>query len=107
MLKRIDSTLISLVLILGVVHTAFTPVLYKTLSLDAVWFAGTGLALVFLGLLHLARQTSSSSLIVLLSCAASVMATTLSIAIVLKLPKPNAYLCLIANALLVVTSAMA
>jgi len=33
-----------------------TPLFYPRLSPDALWFAGTGLALVFLGLLNLAAE---------------------------------------------------
>lgn len=106
MLSRIDSILISIVLLLGVAHTAFTPVFYKSFSLDAIWFAGTGLAFVFLGLLHISRRTSTSSLAVVVSCFASVVATIFSILIVLKMTAPQAYISVVVNALLAVTSGM-
>ena len=41
---------------LGVIHTALTPLFYDRFSPDALWFAGTGLALVFLGLLNLVAE---------------------------------------------------
>lgn len=107
MLSRIDSILISIVLLLGVAHTAFTPVFYKSFSLEAIWFAGTGLAFVFLGLLHIARRISTSPLAVLLSCFSSLVATIFSILIVLKITAPHAYINVVVNALLAVTSGMA
>lgn len=43
-----------LVLAIGVVHTAATVVFYNSLSEGAIWFAGAGLAGVFVALLNLA-----------------------------------------------------
>src|SRR5215211_2443768 len=45
-------------IVLGAVHTAFVRC-YGELSPDAVWFAGSGLALVFLGLLNLAADSAA------------------------------------------------
>jgi hypothetical protein len=44
MLKRLDLLLVMSVLVLGLVHVAFTPVFFKTFSIDALWFAGAGLS---------------------------------------------------------------
>lgn len=33
---------------LGLVHIGFTPVFYPGMRIDSMWFAGTGLALIFL-----------------------------------------------------------
>ena len=46
-------------ILLGVSHVGFTPVFYPKFGLSAMWFAGTGLALVFLGTTNLviARET--------------------------------------------------
>ena len=41
-------------ILLGVAHMGFTPVFYPKFGLSAMWFAGTGLALVFLGTTNLA-----------------------------------------------------
>ena len=48
-MKHIRRTLAGLVALLGLVHIAFTPVFYPGWGLSALWFAGTGLALVVLG----------------------------------------------------------
>jgi hypothetical protein len=42
-----------IILALGVVHTLATPIFYSGFTEDALWFAGTGFGLVFLGLLNL------------------------------------------------------
>ncbi len=47
---------VSYLLMLGIGHSALTPVFYKSFSQDAMWFFGTGLSLVFLGLLNIAAS---------------------------------------------------
>lgn len=44
-----------LLLILGVLHSALTPVLYSAWSPSAVWFLGTGLGLLLLGALNVSH----------------------------------------------------
>ena len=46
MLKTLHKISSALLVALGVVHTAPTPVFYGRLSLGAPWFAGSGLAMV-------------------------------------------------------------
>lgn len=46
------------ILVLGVGHTAFTPVFVPGLNQASIWFAGGGLALLFLGLFNVARLTT-------------------------------------------------
>lgn len=38
---------------IGLVHSGLTPLFYDHVSLDALWFASTGIMLLFLGLLNL------------------------------------------------------
>jgi hypothetical protein len=45
---------------LGVVHTALTPVFYGRFTLGALWFAGSGLAMIFVGLLNLTLDRDAS-----------------------------------------------
>lgn len=45
-----------LLILLGVVHTAFTPVFYDSFIPAALWFAGAGLLLIFGGLINLVYQ---------------------------------------------------
>jgi hypothetical protein len=44
------------IVVLGVGHTAFTPVFVPGLNQGSIWFAGGGLALLVLGLFNVARQ---------------------------------------------------
>jgi hypothetical protein len=42
-----------IILALGVIHTLATPIFYSGFTEDMLWFAATGLGIVFLGLLNL------------------------------------------------------
>ena len=53
MLKTLHKISSALLVALGLVHTALTPVFYGRFSHNALWFAGSGLAMVFVGLLKL------------------------------------------------------
>lgn len=53
MLKTLHKISSALLAALGAVHTALTPVFYGRFSLGALWFAGSGLAMVYVGLLNL------------------------------------------------------
>jgi hypothetical protein len=52
MTRTVHSTASYLLVALGAVHTALTPVFYGRLSPNAMWFAGAGLAMVFVGFLN-------------------------------------------------------
>jgi hypothetical protein len=38
---------------LGTIHTTLTPVFYKTLDLNTIWFMGSGLALIYCAMFNL------------------------------------------------------
>lgn len=42
-----------LILALGVVHVSMTPVIFRSLTPNALWFAGGGLMIIFLSFLNL------------------------------------------------------
>lgn len=71
-LHKISSVLLSA---LGVVHTALTPVFYGKFSLNALWFAGSGLAMIFAGLLNLtlARDVGRDRLVRVFCYAANLL----------------------------------
>lgn len=52
-MRKAYGVLSVLLVVLGACHTALTGAFYPPLTPDGAWFAGTGLALVFLGLLNL------------------------------------------------------
>ena len=52
MARTIHAIASYLLIALGAVHTALTPVFYARLTPNAMWFAGAGLAMVFAGFLN-------------------------------------------------------
>jgi len=54
MLRTIHIVSSSLLAALGFVHTALTPLFYGRFSLGALWFAGSGLTMIFVGFLNIA-----------------------------------------------------
>lgn len=53
MLKAVHKISSWLLVALGVVHTGLTPTFYGRLSAGAMWFAGAGLAMIFVGFLNI------------------------------------------------------
>jgi len=54
-LRNVQRTAGVLIAVQGAGHTFLgTPMFFRAVSQDAVWFAGAGLAMIFLGLLNLA-----------------------------------------------------
>ena len=56
---------------LGVVHCALTPAIYRAFSLSALWFFGTGLALIFVGMLNVLRLTGPDAPLLRVFCIAA------------------------------------
>ena len=79
-------------LALGLIHTALTPLFYDHLSPAALWFAGTGLALVFLGLLNLAAERVGKAWLLTICIAANSIMTVFCFFIITVLPEVQAYL---------------
>jgi hypothetical protein len=77
---------------LGGLHALLTPVFYPAFSADAVWFAGTGLALVFLGALNIAHTSSPDRHIQRLCLITNVIGTLFCITIAAVVAEPQAYL---------------
>ena len=82
-------------LLIGVIHTALTPVFYPEFSPAALWFAGTGLALVFLSLLNIAAERVCEPWILNMSIVANLLGCIYSILIVIALPEFQAYVSLL------------
>jgi len=49
-MKKLRVILSLLIALLGLAHMCFTPVFYPGWTLDSLWFASTGIALIFMGL---------------------------------------------------------
>ena len=104
MRKIIDYISIALILLLGLLHTSMTPVFYKAFNISALWFAGTGLAFVFLGVINIARVKTSEILIKQLCFTVNVIAVVYCVFVVIKLAKPHAYFSLIVLLFLLILS---
>lgn len=92
MRKKLDYVSTILLLLLGSAHTILTPVFYKTFDLNALWFAGTGLAFVFLGFLNISRMKTTDNTIKILCLVGNGLAFVYCIFIVLKLGEPQAFI---------------
>lgn len=57
-MNKIDKVSVVALTLLGLTQTLFTPFFHDALTQEAVWFFGSGLALMFLGFLNLARRQS-------------------------------------------------
>ncbi|HMB24097.1 MAG TPA: hypothetical protein VKP08_14740 [Anaerolineales bacterium] len=79
---------------LGILHTVLTPLFYSSLTEDALWFAGTGLGLLFLGLFNLAMLRAPAAHELCL--AANILGSVFGILIVVVMPAPQALLALLA-----------
>ena len=55
MWRRLHFGASSVVALIGALHVGVAPFLYRHWAPDAVWFVGTGLGLLFIGLLNLAQ----------------------------------------------------
>ncbi len=78
---------------LGILHTALTPLFSPGFTTDALWFAGTGLGFLFLGLFNLA--TLRAPMAINLCVIANIIGSVYGILIVIILPAPQAFLALL------------
>lgn len=81
--------------VLGTLHTGLTPVLYRALTPEAVWFAGTGLGLVPLGAVNrVARQAAPRTPVRRLALTANRALAAFGVLAVIAVPEPQALLVL-------------
>jgi hypothetical protein len=71
----------SALVLLGVVHMGFTALSFKSWSLGAAWFLGTGLGFVVLGFLNLVIDDKAERLAVRCCLIANLLASAYSIAL--------------------------
>lgn len=64
-MKCLDQVFAWTLFVLGIVHCALTPLAYRDFTLAAVWFFGTGTALIVTGLLNFIRIRHASGLALL------------------------------------------
>ncbi len=82
-------------LLIGVIHTALTPVFYDKFSPDALWFAGTGLALIFLSLLNIMAERLYLPWMLNLCVAANLLSCVYILLVVIALPEIQAFAALL------------
>src|SRR5215211_8646183 len=91
MLRTLHKISSVLLVALGVVHTALTPVFYGRFSLGALWFAGSGLAMIFVGLVNLTlgRDAGRDRVVRTYCYAANLLTLFFGILIVTLDPEPQ------------------
>ncbi len=106
MIRTIHRTSALLLTALGAVHTALTPVFYGRFSLGALWFAGSGLTMVFLGFLNiiLERDAGKDRLVRGLCYVANVLTVAFGCLIVVVDSEPQVIFGLVLLILLAATS---
>lgn len=91
MWRKLDFAAAVILCVTGGIHTACTPVYFQALEEPALWFAGGGLAFIFLGALHLLRLQQTSRTGLWLIRAAGLLGTSYCALIAWKLPVPQAW----------------
>ncbi len=106
MVRTVHKVSALLLTALGIVHTALTPVFYGRFSLNAMWFAGSGLTMVFVGFLNLIleREAGRDRLARSLCYAANLLAVSFGCLIVVVDSEPQVIFGLVLLILLFVTS---
>ena len=84
-----------LLILLGIIHSGFTPIFYKTFNADALWFFGTGLTYIFMGLYNLASIKVKINSISRIAVILNFVGTIFTMAITYIIREPQAYLALI------------
>lgn len=82
-------------ILLGVIHSSFTPVFYKTFNVDALWFFGSGLSYIFMGLYNLASIKVNIRSITSMAIILNFIGTIFTIAITYILREPQTFVALV------------
>ncbi len=91
-LRRSDTVATYAILAAGMVHTGLAPVFKPSGGEERLWFAGSGLALCFLGVLNLLRQSPNRSTATRRWCGLANIAGVVFLAMVARvLRKPHVY----------------
>lgn len=93
---------------LGLVHTALTPVFYGRLSVGAMWFAGSGLTMMFVGFLNVAlnRGAGRDRLVKILCYAANLLTLVFGVMIVFVTNAPQVVFGLVLISVMTATAFM-
>lgn len=93
MTRKIGLLAAWVLIVLGLLHAALTIPNYGSLTVDALWFAGSGLMLVSAGLLNLAvlRARGGDRGMAWATAAVDVMGGALAVASVMVIREPQTY----------------
>lgn len=80
---------------LGALHSIITLFIYKSFNADALWFFGTGLTYIFMGLYNLASVKVKIKSISNIAVILNFIGTIFTIAITYILKEPQAYVAMI------------
>lgn len=94
MLKILYQIIIGLIIALGSLHTVLTRCNYEDFSIDAMWFFGTGIAIILAGFFNIAclRHGKADKLIQALCIVSNLIFTAIFAAATFLLPEPQVYL---------------
>ncbi len=94
MLERLFKVCAYLTVVLGVVHISFTRFNNGRLTVGALWFIGSGVAVVLMGFLNLVllRDAGKDALVRALCLIANVVSTLLFAVAIFVLAEPPAYI---------------
>lgn len=84
-----------LLILLGAIHCGLTPLFYKTLNADLLWYFGTGLAYLFMGLYNLASIKVKVKRITQIAVILNFIGTIFILFIAYILRDPQAYIALV------------
>lgn len=94
-MKYIIKIGITLFMLMGIIHAAFTPAFYKEYDEGALWFLGTGLCLFFLGMLNIGAIYAKYKPLINFTIVSNIIGVLFLIAIVYVMPAFQAILVLI------------
>jgi hypothetical protein len=93
-MNKIDKVSVIALTLLGLTQLILTPIFYDALTQEAVWFLGSGLALLFLGFLNLARRISHHKAILVMSAIANMIGVLFIMGIVAVYTVPQSVIAL-------------
>lgn len=82
-------------LALGILHTVLTPLFNQQFDVDTLWFAGTGLGLIFLAVLNLVALRLPTRVERSMCLATNLIGLAYGILIVIVLPEPQSFIALL------------
>jgi hypothetical protein len=103
-MRSLHTAVSSALVLAGAGHIVMTARYYEGLTPAAVWFAGAGLALVFLGLLNLVAACQRQRSLGLVCLTANLIGVAYGVAVVLTLPVVQAVVALVLMASVTVTT---